>query len=210
MRLPRRNPTNVEDSRGAVRPTLTDEFAVTAAVAARRRRQAGFTLIELLIATALGVLVMGALTSVVLTSMQAANTATARVEASSQVRNFQFTAYDDFVLARAPVPSGCGTPSTPCTTQDLVLQGRKVPNQVGAMAAPYMVRYVWDSSRHVVTRYTGTSSRVTATNVTAYTWYIDSSGANPSVVVHVTVTIGSYSDSQSLRFYPRITASPTP
>jgi len=209
MRVPQRNPTNAEASPIPVWPAHTDELAA-AAVAARRKRQAGFTLIELLIATALGVLVMGALTSVVLTSMQAANTATARVEASSQVRNFQFTAYDDFVLARAPAPSGCGTPSTPCTTEDLVLQGRKVPNQVGGVAAPYTVRYVWDSSRHVVTRYAGTASRVTATNVTAYTWYVDSSGSNPSVVVHVTVTIGSYSDSQSLRFYPRITASPTP
>jgi prepilin-type N-terminal cleavage/methylation domain-containing protein len=214
MRVRRRNPKNADASLGPIGRALTDELGVTAAVAARRRRQGGFTLIELLIATALGVMVMGALTSVVLTSMQAANTATARVEASSQVRNFQFTAYDDFVLARAPVPSGCGTPTSPCTTQDLLLQGHKVPNEVGGVAAPYTVRYVWDSSRHVVTRYAGTSSRVTATNVTAYSWYIESSGANPSVVVSVTVTIAfynsSYSDSQTLRFYPRLTASPTP
>ena len=179
-------------------------------LAARRRRQAGFTLIEVIIATALGLLVMGALTSVVLTSIIADNTAMARVEASSQVRNFQFTAYDDFVLARPPVPSGCGTSGNPCTTQDLVLQGSRVPNAIGAAAAPYTVRYVWDASRQVVTRYVGTGSRVAASNVTAYSWYIDRSGADPTVVVNFTVTIptynATYSQSQTLLFYPRITS----
>ncbi len=181
-----------------------------AELAARRRRQAGFTLIELVIATALGLVVMGALISVVLTSILADNTATARVEASSQVRNFQFTAYDDFVLARPPVPSGCGTSGNPCTTQDIVLQGSKVPNAIGGVAAPYTVRYAWDAGRQLVTRYTGTSGRVAASNVTAYSWYIERSGAYPTVVVNLTVTIptynATYSESQTLLFYPRITS----
>ncbi len=72
----------------------------------RRNSQAGFTLIELVIATAIGLVVMSALTSVVLTTVIADNTAIAHVEASSQVRNFQFNAYDDprrpVVARRAP------------------------------------------------------------------------------------------------------------
>ena len=179
-------------------------------LAARRRRQAGFTLIELVIATALGLVVMGALTSVVVTSILADNTATARVEASSQVRNFQFTVYDDFVLARPPVPLGCGTSGNPCTTQDLVLQGSRVPNLIGGAPAPDTVRYAWDGGLQQVTRYAGTTSRVAASNVTAYSWYIDRSGSNPTVVINMTVTIATYnatySESQTFLFYPRITS----
>ncbi len=179
-------------------------------LAARRNSQAGFTLIELVIATAIGLVVMSALTSVVLTTVIADNTAIAHVEASSQVRNFQFNAYDDFVQARPPAPTGCGTPGTPCTTQDLTLQGSKVPNQVGGVAVPYTVRYAWDSGQRTVTRYAGPSSRVVASNVTAYSWYIDSTGAKPTVVINLTVTIASYnvtySDSQTLLFYPRVAA----
>src|SRR6267143_1037220 len=80
---------------------------------ARHRRQAGFTLIEVVIASALGLMVMGALTSVVLTTVLSDNIASARVQASAQVRNLQFASYDDFVHARAPVPSGCGTSGVP-------------------------------------------------------------------------------------------------
>ena len=182
--------------------------------AARHKSQAGFTLIELVIATAIGLVVMSALTSVVLTTVMADNTAIAHVEASSQVRNFQFNAYDDVVQARPPAPSGCGTPVSPCTTQDLLLQGSKVPNQVGGVAVPYTVRYAWDSSRQTVTRYAGPSSRVVASNVTAYSWYVDSSGSKPSVVINLTVTIASYNvtyrESQTLQFYPRVTVPPSP
>jgi prepilin-type N-terminal cleavage/methylation domain-containing protein len=185
-----------------------------AKLAARRKSQAGFTLVEVIIATALGLIVLGALTSIVVTTVLASNTATGRIQASSQIRNFQLTAYDDFVLARIPVPAGCGTSGSPCTTQDLVLQGSRVANQVGSVGAPALVRYVWDSSRQEVTRYSGTSSRVAATNVSAYAWYIDRSGAQPTVVVSLTVTVAAfnttYSESQTFLFYPRVTASPTP
>jgi prepilin-type N-terminal cleavage/methylation domain-containing protein len=185
-----------------------------AELSARRKRQAGFTLIEVIIATALGLLVLGALTSVVMTMMMADNTAGGRIEASSQVRNFQHTAYDDFVLARPPAPPGCGTPASRCTTQDLVLTGTRPPNPSDGQPVSYTVRYAWDPSLHVVTRYAGTSSRVAASNVTVYSWYIDRAGLYPTVVVNMTVTIPSYnatySESQTLRFYPRITATPSP
>lgn len=185
-----------------------------AELAARRNRQAGFTLIELIIATTLGLLVLSALTSVVLTMMMADNTASGRIEASSQVRNYQFAAYDDFVVARPPAPPGCGTATTQCTTQDLVLTGTRAPNPPDAAPVSSTVRYTWDRSLQAVTRYAGTTSRVVASNVTAYSWYVDRSGLYPTVVVNITVTIPSYnatySASQTLRFYPRVTATPSP
>lgn len=196
-----------------------------AELAARRKRQAGFTLIELIIATAIGVLVLGAMTSVVLTTVLAANTATGRIEASSQVRNFQFTVSDDVAFARPPVPSGCGTLDSPCTTQEMVLQGNRVPNVPLGVAAPYTVRYTWDSVQHTVFRCVSvrtclppfdlTPRREVSTNVTAYSWYVDTpAGARPSVVVNMTVTVAfyntTYSESQTLRFDAQITAPPSP
>ncbi len=176
----------------------------------RHRHQGGFTLIELLIATALGVLVLSALTSIVLTTTQAAGTANSRIEASAQVRNFQLTAYDDFALARPPATLGCGTHDDPCTTQDLVLIGSRMPNTTTGTAAPYTVTYTWDDHETNLLRHVaGLSSRVVASNVTAFAWYVDSSGAHPTVVIDMTVTVKSfsttYSESQTLRFYPRVT-----
>jgi prepilin-type N-terminal cleavage/methylation domain-containing protein len=179
-------------------------------VAARRRRQAGYTLIELIVASAIGLLVMGALTSVVLTSVLAANTATSRVEASAQIRNFQLTAYDDFALSQSPVPVGCGTPVSPCTTQDMYLTGLRMPNAGGAPGS-FTARYTWDPSTQLVTRFVGAASRVAASDVASYSWYVDPSGAHPVVVVTMTVTVGfyntSYTESQTLLFYPRVTLS---
>jgi prepilin-type N-terminal cleavage/methylation domain-containing protein len=193
----------------------------TPRIAARHRGQAGFTLIEVIIATALGLLVMSALTSVVLTTTMAASTITGRVETSAQIRGFQFAAGDDFALARPPAPSGCGTPSSPCTTA-IVLLGSLMRNQANDLtpADPFTVRYVWDPTRQVVTRFTeqGTdppTSRIVARNVTAYSWYVDPSGAHRTVVIALTVTVrGSfgttYNESETLRFYPRVTATPSP
>lgn len=189
---------------------MTDPV-LTARVAARRRSQAGYTLIELIVASAIGLMVMGALTSVVLTMALGANTATSRVEASAQIRNFQLTAYDDFAMSEPPAPVGCGTSANPCTTQDMILDGSRMPNQAGAVAAPYTVRYTWDQSRKVVTRFVGVTSRVASSGVTSYSWYVDSSGAHPVVVVSMTVVVSfyntSYAESQTLLFYPRVTSS---
>jgi prepilin-type N-terminal cleavage/methylation domain-containing protein len=175
----------------------------------RHRHQAGFTLIELLIASALGVLVLSALTSIVLTTSQAAGVANSRIEASSQIRNFQLTAYDDFALARPPATAGCGTRDNPCTTQDLVLIGSRMPNTNTGTAAPYTVTYTWADHTNLRRQVAGLSSRVVASNVAAFAWYVDSSGAHPTVVIDMTVTVKSfnttYSESQTLRFYPRVT-----
>ena len=70
--------------------------------ASRRRRQAGYTLVELIIAMAIGAMVLGALTSIVVTTALSTNLATSRVDASNQVRNFQLTAYDDLALSNLP------------------------------------------------------------------------------------------------------------
>ena len=190
-----------------------------AELAARRRRQSGFTLIELLIATTLGLLVLGALTSLVVTMMVADNTAAGRIEASSQVRDFQLAAYEDFVLARTPTSPGCGTAANQCTTQTLVLIGEQAPTS--GQPVPDTIRYEWYPSTQTVTRQAddanGTSTRIVSSDVTAYSWYVDNTGAPtqaPTVVISLTVTIPSYnatySESQTFRFYPRITATPSP
>jgi prepilin-type N-terminal cleavage/methylation domain-containing protein len=184
-----------------------------ARLAARRRSQAGYTLIELIVASAIGLFVMSALTSVVLTSVLATNTATSRVEASAQIRNFQLTAYDDFALSSPPSPLGCGTQASPCTNQDMFLTGVRMPAELGAPPPQYTVRYTWDPNQKVVTRFVGPASRVAASNVQSYSWYVDRTGAHPVVVVSMTVTVGfyntAYSESQTLLFYPRVT-SPSP
>ena len=106
----------------------------------RLRRQAGYTLIELMIATAIGLLVMSALTSVVVTTMIGTNAATGRVETSGQIRNFELFAYDDFALSHPPAPSGCGIAANPCTTQPMVLSGFRMTNQARGQAAGQQLR----------------------------------------------------------------------
>ena len=177
---------------------------------ARLRRQAGFTLIELLIATTIGLLVMSALTSVVVLTMISTNSATGRVETSGQIRNFELFAYDDFALSHPPAPSGCGTAGNPCTTQPMVLSGLRMANQASGPAAPFTVTYSWSPATQSVTRAIGSSSRIAAGNVTAFSWFVDATGANPVVVIAMTVTVSSYntsySQSQTLLFYPRVTS----
>ena len=175
---------------------------------ARRRSQAGYTLIELIIATAIGTLVLGALASIVLTTAITTNVATTRVDASSQIRDFQMSAVDDVALGSVPTASGCGTPSSPCTNQPMTLQGLRVPNAAAGAPTAYTVSYTWDPVSHVVTRQAGAASRPVASNVTSYSWYVDSSGTHPEVVVTLTVTMStynaSYTDTQTFRFAPRL------
>ena len=162
--------------------------------------QNGYTLVELIIAVAIGALLMSALTSVLLTSWRAATIASSRVEASSQIRNFEYFAYDDFARSAAPSDPGC-VPSSPCTTQPLVLSGLQVSNST-PVPASFQVSYAWDGSNFLDrTVATTDATGHAATNVTAFSWFVDT---NATVVVSLTVTVQAYSVSQTFRFDPRM------
>src|SRR5438552_18932943 len=115
--------------------------------ASRRRRQAGYTLVELIVATAIGTIVLGALTSIVLTTAISTNVATSRVDASGQIRNFQLNAYDEMAFSNVPAPSRCRTQANPCTSQPIVLHGQRVADQPSGAAAAYSATYSWDPSQ---------------------------------------------------------------
>lgn len=172
--------------------------------------QDGYTLVEVVVATAIAAILMAGLTSVVLTSVRAANVATSRVEASTQIRSFQYFAYDDFARSSPPSAVGCGTVDTPCSTQPIVLNGLQVSNEAIPVPTPYQVQYAWvrcgtDSAGCVDRQARGASSHV-ATNVTGFAWYIDdTTGSHVTVVIMITVTVGSYNESQTLRFLPQVT-----
>ena len=166
-------------------------------------RQDGFTLVELVIALAIGVIVMTALTSVVLTATRGAAIASSQVEASSQLRTFDSFVTDDVALSGIPATSSCGTSATPCTTQALVLSGTSVSNSTNPLPAAYSVSYAWDGTSFVDRTVGGTSVHA-ATDVTSFAWYVDTSGAFPTVVVAMTVTVGGYSQSQTFQFVPRL------
>lgn len=177
--------------------------------ARRHRAQAGFTLIELLIASALGLIVMSGLASVVLTTSRASQSASDRVEAAGQIRSFQQAAYNDFAGSSLPVPpGGCGNSSTPCTHSPIQLSGCQMSNSNTPSLARRTVIYAWPTSSDHVLRQIGTNSHTVATNVTAFSWYLDSTSPNKSVVVTLAVTMGTsgttISQSQTMRFYPRV------
>ncbi len=162
--------------------------------------QDGYTLVEVIIASALGVLLMSALTSVVLTSWRGAMIATSRVEASGQIRNFEFFAYDDFARSNVPSGSGC-VQAAPCTTQPLVLNGYQVSNST-AIPAFFQVTYTWDGAAFLdrTVAATGATGHA-ATDVSTFSWYVDT---DQSVVVNLTVTVQAYSQSQTFRFDPKV------
>ena len=160
--------------------------------------QGGFTLVELIIALAIGALLMVALTSVVLTSWRASNIATGRVDASAQLRNFEFFAYDDFTRSALPSAGGC-VPGSPCSTP-LTVSGYQVSNQV-PVPSPVQITYAWDGSSLLDRTLSGGSTVHAAIDVTAFSWYVDT---NATIVVNLTVTVQNYSESQSFRFLPRV------
>jgi prepilin-type N-terminal cleavage/methylation domain-containing protein len=175
-------------------------------MAAYAHSQGGYTLVEVVVAVAIGAILMTALTSVILTATKSATIATSRIEASGQIRNFEFFAYDDFALSGVPVPSGCGTVGNPCTTQPIVLSGKQASNSVTPVMADYSVTYTWVGSAFL-DRQVGpdpASAVHMATNVTDFSWYVDVSAPHPTVVVNLTVTVQSYSQSQTWLFYPRV------
>ena len=167
------------------------------------RSQGGYTLVEVIITAALSVMLMTGLASVVLTATRAAGFATSRVEASAEIRNFEGFAYEDFAASGSPSVGMCGTASNPCTTQPLVLSLTQVSNQTPPVPMLISVAYTWDGSA-VLTRQQNTyPSTEMATDVTAFSWYVDSSTAFPTVVVSMSVTVQAYTESQTFRFYPR-------
>lgn len=171
-------------------------------IASYARSQDGYTLVEVVVACAIGAILMTALTSVILTASRSATIATSRIEASGQIRNFEFFSYDDFAQGGAPAP--CGTMAVPCTTQPIVLTGTHASNSVAPVTAAYQVTYTWDGTAFL-DRQVGANPAVhMATNVTDFSWYVDGSAPHPTVVISLTVTVQSYSESQSWRFYPRV------
>lgn len=169
------------------------------------RSQGGFTLIEVLVASALGLVVMTALAQVVLTTWRAGITATSRIEAGGQVRNFQLRAYDDFALSNLPTPAGCAaTVASPCTTQSIALQGVQASNSVNPATSPYGVTYTWDGVSLLQRQVAGNPPSAVATGVSGFSWYLDGSPPYQTVVVTISITVQSYTQTQTLRFYPRV------
>ena len=170
--------------------------------AAKSGGQGGFTLIELIISLAIGLFVATALTSVVLTSVTASNVAFGRIEASGQIRAFEMRAYDDFASSTLPALNGCGDmPSDACTTTPIVLNTQQASNSASPTISLVQVTYVWDGSAFL-DRQAGGGSAHMGTSVSAFSWYEDSN--TNQVVVEMTVTVLSYSESQTFRFYPRV------
>ena len=65
--------------------------------------------------------------------------------------------------------------------------------------------YTWDVLSGFLDRTAGTNPPVhAATNVTAFSYYVDGVAPNQTVVVSLTVTVQAYSESQTLRFYPQV------
>ena len=167
------------------------------------RRQEGYTLVELIIASAVGVIVMTGLTSVIFTSVQAGMTASSRVEASSQIRNFGLNAYDDFALSRLNTLLAC---TSACSTP-ITLKGLRASNLSLPTASNFTVTYTWQSTSNPKTldrQVSGSPPVHAATGVTAFSWYVDGSSPNQTVVVMLTVTVNAYAESQTFRFHPRL------
>ena len=165
------------------------------------KSQSGYTLIELLVASAIGLIVITGVGSLVLTTWRAAAVATSRVEASSQVRSFQFRASDDFALSGLPTLSNCdpGSPP-PCT---IALSGLQASNAATPIPVAYSVTYTWDGAN--VDRQVGSNPPShAATDVTAFSAVITGAAPNQTVVITMTVTVQAYAQTQSLQFYPRV------
>jgi len=165
------------------------------------RSQSGYTLVELLVASAIGVIVMTGLTSVVLTTWRAGTIATSRVEASGQIRSFQFDAYDDFALSGMPTLSNCAPGSPPPCS--ITLSGLRASNSPSPIPSPYTVTYTWDGTN--VDRQVGSSApKHAATNVTAFSAVLSGSAPHQTVVVAMTVTVQAYVETQTFQFYPHV------
>jgi prepilin-type N-terminal cleavage/methylation domain-containing protein len=185
---------------------------VTVDRARRHRMQGGFTLIELLVASAIGLIVMSALTSIVMTTYRASQAASGRVEAAGEIRTFEQTAYGDFATSSLPVPpGGCGSSSSPCVHDPIQLQGCKMTNSITPSLQPGTVTYAWPLGSSFVNRTVGgVPVNAAAAGVTAFSWYLDGTAPNQSVVVALTVQMGPVTQSQTMRFNPRVKSTLPP
>ena len=181
-----------------------------------RSDQSGFTLVEVVIASALGLMVITGLTSVILTSIKATSIATSRIEASGQIRNFELHAYDDFALSAIPDTAGCGAPPWSCPIK---LAGTQVTNSVTPTVDPtYKVSYSWDGTAVLDRQVGGNPPAHVAKNITDFSWWVEGSALHQTVVVKLGVTVplprssgpafafagDPYTEYQILRFYPRV------
>jgi prepilin-type N-terminal cleavage/methylation domain-containing protein len=179
---------------------------VNAHVRRYAKSQGGYTLVEVIVASAIGLMIMTGLTSVVLTSTRAGAIATSRIEASAQVRNFQFDANGDFALSGVPTIISCapGDPS-PCS---ITLTGQQASNSVTPVASSYQVTYTWDGSN--IDRQVGSNPPThIATGVKAFSAVLSGTAPYQTVIVTMTVQVlfsssQTYAETQALRFYPRV------
>ncbi|SRR5712691_588026 len=162
------------------------------------RSQSGYTLIEVIIASAIGALLLAGLTSVILTSVRAIDTASSRVEASSQIRSFEYFAYDDF--ARSGVPQAC---AAPLTGSCFALTGLEASNSSSPAITLHTVTYVWDGSDFLDRQIDGGPLEHVASGVTWFSWTVSGGSSRQTCVIQMTVTVGSYAETQTLQFYPQ-------
>jgi hypothetical protein len=85
-----------------------------------------------------------------------------------------------------------------------VLDGFQASNSANPSISAYHVTYAWDGS-NVLNRQIGNNApREAAWGVSAFAWYIEGSPPNQTVVAVISVTVQSYTETQTLRFYPRV------
>ena len=141
---------------------------------------------------------MAGLSSVILTSARAVDTASSRVQASSQIRSFVYFAYDDF--DQSGVPEACTPPpSGTC----LELRGLHASNSPTPVISNRTVTYVWDGSDFLDRQVDSGPRQHVASGVTAFSWSVAGGASRQSCLVQITVTVGSYSESQTLQFFPQ-------
>jgi prepilin-type N-terminal cleavage/methylation domain-containing protein len=160
--------------------------------------QAGYTLVEVIIASAIGAVLMAGLTSVILTSVRAVDTASSRVQASSQIRSFVYFAYDDF--DQSGVPAACTPPPSGAC---LKLSGLHASNSQPPVISDRFVTYTWDGSDFLDRQVDSGPPQHVASGVTAFSWSVTGGASRQSCLVQITVTVGSYAESQTLQFFPQ-------
>lgn len=162
------------------------------------KSQSGYTLVEVIVASAIGAVLMAGLSSVILTSVRAVDSASSRVQASSQIRSFVYFAYDDF--DQSGVPQACTPPpSGSC----LELSGLHASNSPTPVISNRTVTYIWDGSDFLDRQVDNDPPQHVASGVTAFSWSVTGGASRQTCVIQITVTVGSYAESQTLQFYPQ-------